>query len=270
MLTISVDDPDDPRIEVFIGLRDFQLRRAREGAGGDLAGIFIAEGDLVVERALRAGYRLVSMLVSAKRTRLFDFDYDPAVPLYGASEAVLTRITGFHLHRGVLACFARRPLASVAEVLDGARRVVAVENVNNPTNVGIIARSAGALGIDALVLDDTSCDPLYRRSTRVSMGEVFTLPYAYLGLFPEGLDALTERGFDLLALTPDPAAPSIEDLALAPTERVALVFGAEGPGLTPATLARCHRLARIPMRDGADSLNIAAAAAIAIWCITRR
>ena len=154
-------------------------------------------------------------------------------------------------------------------MLEHARRIVVLEGVNNPTNLGIIARSAAALGIDAMLLDTVCCDPLYRRSSRVAMGEVFKLPYARLGAFPGGLDMLHEHGFELVALTPDVDALPIDHLQLAADARVALLFGAEGPGLTDATLSRCDHQVRIPMHDGVDSLNIAAAAAIAIWCVSR-
>lgn len=263
-----ITDPDDPRIEPFIGLRDHELRKRREQAGGDMAGVFICEGDLVVERALAAGYRLISMLIDAKRTRPFPFEIATDVALFAAAEPVLVRITGYHLHRGVLACLARRPVPSPAEVLGGARRVVVTENVNNPTNLGIIVRSAAALGIDALLLDSTSCDPLYRRASRVAMGEVFKLPYAWLGPFPEGLDLLRTEGFELVALTPAQSARSIESLEHH-QGKLALLFGAEGPGLSAPTMSKCDHYVRIPMREGVDSLNIAAAAAIAMWCLTR-
>jgi tRNA G18 (ribose-2'-O)-methylase SpoU len=266
---VPVLDPDDPRVAPFIGLRDHELRKRRELPDGDMAGVFICEGDLVVERALRAGYHLRSLLVDGRRTKPFPFVVPAGVTVYGASEPVLVRITGYHLHRGVLACFDRRPVPDASSVLSSARRVVVLESVNNPTNLGIVARSAAALGIDAMLLDPTTCDPLYRRASRVAMGEVFSLPYARLDAFPDGLDALTGRGFSLLALTPDADAPSIESLQPSPDERIALLFGAEGPGLTEVTLARCNRLVRIPMVPPVDSLNIAAAAAIALWCVTR-
>ncbi len=263
-----ITDPDDPRIEPFIGLRDHELRKRREQRGGDMAGVFICEGDLVVERALAAGYRVISLLIDAKRTKPFPFEIGPDVALYAATEPVLELITGFHLHRGVLACLARRAVPTPGDVLPGARRVVVTENVNNPTNLGIIVRSAAALGIDALLLDSTSCDPLYRRASRVSMGEVFKLPYAWLGPFPDGLDLLRDQGFELVALTPAADARSIESLERH-EGKLALLFGAEGPGLSIPTMSACDHYVRIPMRDGVDSLNIAAAAAIAMWCLTR-
>lgn len=265
---IRVDDPADERIAEFIGLRDADLRRRRESPDGDLAGIFIAEGDVVVERALRARYRLRSLLVDATRTNPLPADL-PAVPVYAAGPELVLKITGMAMHRGCIASFDRRPVPSPAEVLATATRVVVLENLNNPTNLGVIARSAVALGADALILDPSCCDPLYRRASRVAMGEVFGLPYAYAPRFPAGLDVVIDAGFSLLALTPDPAAESIDDLSFAPDERVALVLGAEGPGLSEETLERIGRRVRIPIHGGVDSLNVGAAAAIACYVLGR-
>jgi tRNA G18 (ribose-2'-O)-methylase SpoU len=266
---ILVDDPDDPRIADFLGLRDHELRRRREGPGGDLAGIFIAEGDLVVERAVRAGYRLRSVLVDATRTLPLPEAIDPGVPVYAAGPEVVLRITGMAMHRGLIAALDRGPDRDLGSVIAGATRLVVLENVNNPTNLGVIARSAMGLGADGLVLDPSCCDPLYRRASRVAMGEVFALPWARTGRLPEGLDRLLDAGFSLLALTPDPAAESIDDVSLAPDERVALVLGAEGPGLTEGTMDRIGRRVRIPLHGGVDSLNVGAAAAIACYVLGR-
>ena len=265
---ISVDDASDPRIEEFIGLRDADLRRRRESPGGDLEGIFIAEGDIVVARALRAGYQMRSVLVDASRTQPLP-ELLPDVPVYAAGPDLVLKITGMGVHRGCIASFDRRPVPTPAEVLLGAIRVVVLENLTNPTNLGVIARSAVALGADALILDPSCCDPLYRRASRVAMGEVFGLPYAYTGRFPGGLDVVTDAGFALLALTPDPSAESIDDVTFRPDEKVALVLGAEGPGLTEATMERVGRRVRIPIHGGVDSLNVAAAAAIACYTLGR-
>ncbi|MEZ5179652.1 MAG: RNA methyltransferase [Acidimicrobiales bacterium] len=265
---IPVDDPADPRIEEFVGLRDADLRRRREAPGGDLAGIFVAEGDVVVERALRAGYALRSVLVDATRTAPLPAEVR-GVPVYAAGPALVLAITGMAMHRGCIASFDRRPVPSLLDVLAPATRVVVLENLTNPTNLGVIARSAVALGADALVLDPSCCDPLYRRASRVAMGEVFALPYAYAPRFPDGLDAVVDAGFSLLALTPDPGAESIDDLAFEPHERVALVLGAEGPGLSAATMERIGRKVRIPIHGGVDSLNVGAAAAIACYVLGR-
>lgn len=264
-----VDDPADPRIEEFLGLRDHELRRRREAPGGELHGIFIAEGDLVVERALRAGYRLRSVLVDATRALPLPTAIPADVPVYAAGPEVVLRITGMAMHRGLIASLDRGPDRPLDEVLGDATRAVVLENVTNPTNLGVIARSAMGLGADALVLDPSCCDPLYRRASRVAMGEVFALPWARTRRFPDGLDPVLDAGFSLLALTPDPAAESIDDVTFAPEEKVALVLGAEGPGLTEATMARIGRRVRIPLHGGVDSLNVGAAAAIACYVLGR-
>lgn len=264
---IPIADPTDPRIRIFVGVRDTDLRRRRRAAGDP--GVFVAEGDLVVERALRAGYRLRSVLVDASRTRPLPGAVPADVPLYAASPEVVHAITGLPEHRGCLAVFERLPVPEPADLLVGRHRIVVLENLTNPTNLGIITRSAVALGAEALLLDPTSCDPLYRRASRVSMGEVFGLPWARLDAFPGGLDVVTDAGFELLALTPGPSAEPIDEVIFAPQERVALVLGAEGPGLSDPTLARIDRPVRIPMHGGADSLNVAAAAAIACFVLGR-
>lgn len=268
-MAIRVDDPRDPRIEEYIGLRDHELRRRRESPHGDLAGIFIAEGDLVVERAVRSGYRVRSVLVDATRTQPLPVAIGDGVPVYAAGPDVVLEITGMAMHRGLIASLDRGTERDLAEVLAGATRAVVLENVNNPTNLGVIARSAIGLGADALVLDPSCCDPLYRRASRVAMGEVFALPWARTGRFPAGLDPVVDAGFSLLALTPDPAAEPIDDVELGPDEKVALVLGAEGPGLTDETMARVGRRVRIPLHGGVDSLNVGAAAAIACYVLGR-
>lgn len=265
---IPVDDAADSRISEFVGLRDARLRRGREGRGGDLAGIFIAEGDLVVERAARAGYRLRSTLVDVSRTKPLPSSLPPA-PVFAAGPDVVRRITGMAVHRGCLASFDRRPVPAAALVLANATRVVVLENLNNPTNLGVIVRSAAGLGADAVLLDPACCDPLYRRASRVAMGEVFALPYAFTDALPAGLDVVVDAGFSLLALTPDPSAEPIDDVVFDPAEKVALVLGAEGPGLTAETMDRVGRRVRIPIRPGVDSLNVGAAAAIACYVLGR-
>lgn len=266
----QVSDPDDPRVFVYLGLRDHQLRMRRERAGGDMAALFVAEGDLVVERAVRAGYRLHSVLVDGRRTQPLPDAVGDDVPVYAAAPNVLQRITGYHLHRGMLACFHRLPVPSPAAVLAHARRVVVVEGVNNPTNLGVVARSAVALGIDAMLLDPTCCDPLYRRAARVSMGEVYSFPYARLDPLPDGLAVLREHGYTLAALTPAPDARDLHELDPAPGDRLALLLGAEGPGLSPAVIEACDVRLRIPMHGGVDSLNVGVAAAIACYVLGRR
>jgi tRNA G18 (ribose-2'-O)-methylase SpoU len=266
---VEITDPADDRVADFVGLRDHDLRRRREADGGDRAGVFVAEGDLVLSRALRAGYAVRAVLIDARRTQPLPPELPPSCPVFAAGPAVVLRITGYHLHRGILGTFDRRPVPAPAEVIAGRRRVVALENLVNPTNLGVIARSAVALGWEALLLDPTCCDPLYRRAARVAMGEVYALPYAVTGRFPAGLQVLATHGFTTVALTPAPEAPPIDRLVLSGDDPVALVLGSEGPGLTAETLAAVDLVARIPMRGAVDSLNVGAAAAIACYELTR-
>ena len=264
---VPVEAPDDPRIAVYLGLRDHALRQQRESVGGDLGGLFIAESDIVVERALAAGYRMVHGIVDAQRSQPLPSAIPPDTTVFGASVAVLKRITGMGVHRGMLGCFERRPLPSVDQVIEGTRRVVVAEGINNPTNIGVIVRSAAALGVDALLIDPTSSDPLYRRASRVSMGEVFRFPYTRTAPLPGGLMPLRERGFVVAALTP---APDAIDLADIPAhDRIALVLGTEGHGLLEPTMAAADLRVRIPMHGDVDSLNVGAAAAVACYALMR-
>jgi tRNA G18 (ribose-2'-O)-methylase SpoU len=266
-----VDDPDDPRIAEFVGLRDRELAGPRgRGRRVPASGLFIAEGDVVVARALRAGYRMRAALVDATRTEPLPADVPANATVYAAAPAVLRRITGLGVHRGMLASFDRRPLPPAAEVLAAARRVVVLERVSNPTNLGVIVRSAAGLGIDAALLDPTCTDPLYRRVARVAMGEGYALPWAWLPRLPGGLEPVRDSGFRLLALTPDPEAVPIDRVQVGEGERVALLFGAEGPGLSAGTLAAADERVGIPMRGGVDSLNVGVAAGIAFWVLGLR
>lgn len=264
-----IDDPRDERLVVFTGLRDQVLRQVREAPGGDMAAFFIAEGDVVIQRALDAGHRLHSVIVEAVRTRPLDFDLGET-PLLRMGEPVVQEIAAHRRYRGAMACFYRPSIAPVADVLDGARTAVVTEGVNNPTNMGVMLRTAAALGVDALLVDPTSCDPLARRTCRVSMGAVFAVPHTRLEAFPVGLTPLHDMGFVSVALTIDPDAPPLDALAFDAADRVALLLGAEEPGLTAATQAAATHRGRIPMHHGIDSLNVATAAAIAMWHVTRR
>ena len=204
-----LDDPLDPRVREYAHLRAATLRLRAEGPEGAREGVFIAEGELVIERALQLGYRMRSLLLLEQRLERFRRLAPEGVPVHAASDELMRSITGFAVHRGVLASFDRKPLPSVAEVVRGARRVVVLEDVNNHTNVGAIVRSASALGVDALLLDPNSCDPLYRRSLRISMGEALSLPHARTEPLPAGLAPLRAAGFALVALTPDAGAVDI-------------------------------------------------------------
>ncbi|HYN93748.1 MAG TPA: RNA methyltransferase [Pilimelia sp.] len=260
-----ITDPGDDRIADYRALTDVELRTRWEPPHG----LFIAEGELVLRRALRAGYAPRSFLVDAKRTdQLADLDTGGA-PVYAAVPDVLQRATGFHVHRGVLASFHRRPVPGPTEVLAAARRVAILEDINNHTNLGAIFRGAAALGVDGVLLSPSCADPLYRRSVRVSMGEVFAVPYARLDPWPAALDAVRAAGFTVLALTPAAGALPIQRLPEALRARPALVLGAEGPGLSRSALTASDQRVSIPMRRGVDSLNVAAAAAVAFWELTR-
>jgi tRNA G18 (ribose-2'-O)-methylase SpoU len=260
----EITDPGDERLGDYRALTDLELRTKWEPPNG----LFIAEGELVLRRALRAGYRPRSYLVDAKRTdQIADLPDD--APIYAGAPAVLEKVTGFHVHRGVLASFHRKPLRAAAEVVEGARRVAVLEDVNNHTNIGAVFRGAAALGIDAVLLSPTCADPLYRRSVRVSMGEVFAVPYATLEPWPDGLQTLRDAGFTVLALTPDPEAVALQRLSAEQRTRTALLLGAEGPGLSKHALAASDVPVKIPMRRNVDSLNVAAAAAVAFWELGR-
>ena len=259
-----ISDPDDDRLGDYRALTDLELRIKWEQPNG----LFIAEGELVLRRALRAGYPPRSYLVDAKRVdQLADLPGD--APVYAATPDVLERATGFHVHRGVLASFHRLPLRTAEQVLPTARRVAILEDVNNHTNIGAIFRGAAALGIDAVLLSPTCADPLYRRSVRVSMGEVFAVPYARLEPWPDGLARVREAGFTVLALTPAADAIPLQRLPAEQRARTALLLGAEGPGLSRNALAASDVPVKIPMRRGVDSLNVAAAAAVAFWELGR-
>jgi tRNA G18 (ribose-2'-O)-methylase SpoU len=258
-----ISAPDDERIADYRALTDVDLRTRWEPPHG----LFIAEGELVLRRALRAGFRPRSFLVDAKRVeQLTDLG---GAPVYVADQELLRLVTGFHVHRGVLASFHRRPLPTAGQVLDPARRLVICEDVNNHTNLGAIFRAAAALGIDGVLLSPSCADPLYRRSVRVSMGEVFAVPYTTLHPWPGGLDIVRHAGFSVLALTPAADAVPLPQLGGHHRERPALLLGAEGAGLSAGALAIADLRVAIPMQRGVDSLNVGAAAAVACYELTR-
>ena len=255
--TIPIDDPADPRLADYVELTDPAARRRRERDE-----IFITEGVTAIERLLDSGHVVRSVLLTAKHhaalsPRLEQLD----APVYVASQPVLAATVGFDLHRGAVAAAERQPLPPVADVLRTARTVAVLEGLNDPENLGAIARSARALGVDALVLDPTCIDPYYRRTVRVSMGEVLHLPVARAASWPGDLDVLGEAGFETWALTPHPAAADLFELAV--PDRVAVLLGAEGPGLSAVLLDAADRRVRIPIDRGVDSLNVGHAAAIA-------
>lgn len=263
---IEISDPADERVRDYVSLTDVALRRHREVAEG----LFIAEGEKVIQRARRAGYRPASLLVGPARLANVPADLGADVPVYLAAPEVLATITGYEVHRGALASMRRRPLPQLDDVIAAARRMLVVEDVVSHTNLGAVFRSAAGLGMDAVLLSPRCADPLYRRAVRVSMGEVFAVPYARCDPWPGTLARLAEAGFEIVALTPAPDAEPLDELAVAPEARIAVLLGSEGPGLTPAALAAATRRVRIPMAAGVDSLNIAAAAAIACYALGSR
>jgi tRNA G18 (ribose-2'-O)-methylase SpoU len=257
---VPITSADDPRLADYRSLTDVALRRKVEPEHG----LFIAEGEKVLRRAVDAGYEVRSVLVAAARAELIAGL--PGVH-YVAEYDVMEAVTGFHVHRGVLAALARPAPLTVEEVARGAMRLMVLEELSSTTNLGAVFRSAAALGIDGIILAPTCGDPLYRRSVRVSMGQVFAIPYARCESWPGELTALRDAGWRVLALTPAADAVSIDELQLAAGDRVALLLGAEGPGLSPEALGAASESVRIPMAHGVDSLNVAAAAAVAAYAL---
>ncbi|HEX5268700.1 MAG TPA: RNA methyltransferase [Acidimicrobiales bacterium] len=259
---------DDPRLADYVALRDPVLRRARETA----AGLFIAEGTLVVERLLHSRYPVRSVLVTGRGLRVLGpLLEDRDVTVHLVEPAVAQQLTGYDVHRGVLAAGQRLELPDADDVLAATTTVLVLEDLTDQVNLGAVFRNAAALGADAVLLSPRCCDPLYRRSVRVSMGAVLTVPHAYLQPWPEALGALGGLGFSLAAMTPEPGARLLE--AAAPglvgdgAGRVALVLGSEGPGLSAAARAACDHHLRVGMDAGIDSLNVATAAAVALHCV---
>ena len=246
-------------------LTDVALRRLSEPAGG----LYIAESTKVIQRALAAGHRPRSVLTLEKwLPDLEPMLGDADVPCFVAPADVLEALTGFHLHRGALAAMHRPPVLPVAELLRDARRVLVLEDIVDHTNVGAIFRSAAALGADAVLVTPSCADPLYRRSVRVSMGTVLQVPWTRIPHWPSGLDELREAGFTVAALALSDDAVPLDEFAAGAPERVALLLGTEGDGLSSRALAKADVVVTIPMRGGVDSLNVASASAVAIWALT--
>ena len=262
---IEITDFSAPELDVYARLTEAQLLNRFEPAKG----MFIAESPKVIHRALDGGYEPVSLLMERKDIAGAAREVlarCPGVPVYTADEELLCNLTGHHLTRGVL-CAMRRPgLSSVEDICAGAARIVVLENVQNPTNVGAIFRSAAALGMDAVLLTPGCSDPLYRRSARVSMGTVFQIPWTFTGDWPgEGMAQLSRLGFKTAAMALSDDSVSIDDRRLMAEEKLAVILGSEGDGLTETTIARCDYTVKIPMYHGVDSLNVAAASAVAFW-----
>ncbi len=262
--TIPVDDPGDPRVADFFDLSDPDLRRARARSGGDDDSFFVAEGVLVIRHLLRSQFQLRAVVVTAQGLAALGADLDGvAVPVYLVPQAVMTGVAGFPFHRGALASADRPPSpGDLMEIVAGARLVVMAEGVTDNENLGGLFRNAAAFGAGAVVVDRTAADPLYRRSIRVSMGQVLRIPFTRVPDMPDAVGRLQGAGYEVLALTPAPDAVDLCDIV--PQRPVALLVGAEGPGLCPASLAAADRRVRITMASDVDSLNVATAAAVAL------
>ena len=265
-MELPLTDPADPRLADYVALTDVALRSRHEPA----AGLYIAESSTVLARALEAGHRPRSVLLAPRwlpdvSAMLAAAPASGDLPVYVADERVLEAITGFHVHRGALAAMHRPDLPALPDVLAGARRVVVLEDVVDHTNLGAAIRACAALGADAFLVTPRCADPLYRRSVRVSMGTVFQVPWTRVDPWPDGVAALRAAGFVTAALALDDSAISLDELVADPPDRLAMVLGAEGDGLKARTVAACDLVVRIPMAGGVDSLNVAAAAAVAFW-----
>jgi tRNA G18 (ribose-2'-O)-methylase SpoU len=263
---IEVDDPADPRLSDYRDLRDVELRRHLEADEG----LFIAEGEKVVRRALEAGFAPRSFLMARRWLEgLADVLAPVDVPCYVVDERLAEQVTGFHVHRGALGSLHRRTLPSVTDVLADARTVVVLEDVVDHTNVGAIFRSAAALGVDAVLLSPRCADPLYRRSVKVAMGAVFSVPYARIEGWYDAVQALSAAGFTTVAMSLAADSVPVEE-ALAGRDKVALLMGTEGHGLSQRWTDSSDVRAVIPMAGGIDSLNVAAATAVACYVARAR
>ena len=264
---IEITDFHAPELDVYARLTEAQLLNRFEPKKG----MFIAESPKVIERALDASCEPVSFLVERSHVNeeaAHAIDRCGDIPVYTAELPVLTQLTGFQLTRGMLCAMRRPPIKTLAEAVEGARRVCVLEDIQNPTNVGAIFRSAAALGMDAVLLTPACSNPLYRRSCRVSMGTVFQVPWAYLG--ENWVEDLRELGFKTAAMALSDDSVSIDAPCLRQEEKLAVVLGTEGDGLKQTTITSCDYTVKIPMYHGVDSLNVAAASAVAFWELRAR
>lgn len=266
-MPIPVTDPADERVADYVRLTDMALRTRLEPAGG----LYLAESEKVIRRGLAAGHRPRSYLMAPRwlddLADLVDAAEADGVPVFVGEHDVIRALTGFHLHRGAIASMHRPSMPALQPLLAGARRVVVLEDIVDHTNVGAVFRSVAAIGADAVLVTPRCADPLYRRSIRVSMGTVFQVPWTRIDPWPAGIDALHAAGFAVAALALRPEAVSLDDLAADPPDRLALVLGAEGDGLAARTISAADLAVRIPMAGGVDSLNVAAAGAVALWAL---
>ncbi|MFD3516892.1 TrmH family RNA methyltransferase [Streptomyces sp. NPDC058657] len=275
---LTIDDPDDPRLSDYTNLTDVELRRRREPAEG----LFIAEGEKVIRRARQAGYEMRSMLLSAKWVDVMrDVIDEVPAPVYAVSPDLAERVTGYHVHRGALASMQRKPLPAATDILTAAhrpggpedhpvRRVAVFEDIVDHANLGAAFRNAAALGVDAVLLTPRCADPLYRRAVKVSMGAVFQVPWTRLRSWPQDIGLMRSAGFTTAALCLSEQAITLDELAARDDDRLALIFGTEGDGLTAEALIGADEHVRIPMEAGVDSLNVAAASAVAFYATRAR
>jgi len=263
---VAVDDPRDPRLADYVALRDASLRRHLESERG----LFIAEGEKVIRRAIEAGYRPRSFMLSARWLNSLREVVGDA-PVYLVSEATAEQVSGFHVHRGALAAMHRETRQVMADLL-AFDRLMVCEDIVDHTNVGAILRNAAGLGWDGVLLSPRSADPLYRRAIKTSMGAVFSLPWARMDDWATALPTLRSAGFVVVALALAPGAVDVDDFAagLAEESRVAVLLGTEGAGLSQRWIQQADAVVRIPMRAGIDSLNVAAASAVAGHVLRRR
>jgi tRNA G18 (ribose-2'-O)-methylase SpoU len=268
MLVHRIDDLEADGLADYSRLTDVALRRVTEPEGG----LYIAESTKVITRALAAGHRPRSVLLQEQWLADVEplLEPFPDVPVFVGDAAVLERLTGYHLHRGALAAMHRPVLPDPADLLRGGRRVVVLEDIVDHTNVGAIFRSVAGLGADAVLVTPRCADPLYRRSVRVSMGTVLQVPWTRLPEWDEAVPLLHDAGFEIAALALAHDAVSLDEYAAAAPERVAMVFGAEGDGLSRRAVAAADTVVTIPMLHNVDSLNVASASAVTLWALRAR
>lgn len=271
---VEISDFSASELDVYARLTENQLLCRADPQNA----LFIAESPKVIDRALDAGYEPISLLMERKHIEgqaKEIIERCGNIPVFTSTLDVLTQLTGFPLTRGVLCAMRRKPLPDFREVIRNARRIAILEDVMNPTNIGAIVRSAAALNMDAILFTPACCDPLYRRAVRVSMGTIFQIPWAYIGESPAdwpqaGMNRLRELGFRTAAMALRDDSVRMDDKALMAEEKLAIILGTEGDGLSGSTIADCDYTVRIPMSHGVDSLNVAAASAVAFWQLGKR
>lgn len=271
---VEISDFSASELDVYARLTENQLLCRADPQNA----LFIAESPKVIDRALDAGYEPISLLMERKHIEgqaKEIIERCGNIPVFTSTLDVLTQLTGFPLTRGVLCAMRRKPLPDFREVIRNARRIAVLEDVMNPTNIGAIVRSAAALNMDAILFTPACCDPLYRRAVRVSMGTIFQIPWAYIGETPAdwpqaGMNRLRELGFRTAAMALRDDSVRMDDKALMAEEKLAIILGTEGDGLSGSTIADCDYTVRIPMSHGVDSLNVAAASAVAFWQLGKR